>query len=144
MSDAAKQVDFDTNPYEVLGLGAGSPTLSAEDIKKVRPGCFKRQRGLAHTLTPRLHVQAYRKRALALHPDKRPQAQRSGARSTQAWASAACSSPHSATSLLSLPFGTAAEREFNELQKAYDLLWCVLPSGDRTHASTSAHSALMQ
>ena len=36
MSDASKLVDFDANPYEVLGLGAGSPTLSAGDIKKVR------------------------------------------------------------------------------------------------------------
>jgi DnaJ domain len=55
MAGTAPDFSTDVNPYEVLGLGLGSPQLSAADIKS-----------------------AYRKKALLLHPDKRKQTERAG------------------------------------------------------------------
>jgi hypothetical protein len=145
MSDASKPIDFDTNPYEVLGLGAGAPTLSAEDIKKVRPGCAPA---------------ATRSGTLADGSSARPGVSQAGAGTPPGQASTGtakrCAPQHTPggrrlgrmfvaslfTSLLSSPVCAAAEREFNELQKAYDLLWCVFAECRlrRTTESTCAHS----
>ena len=52
----AAPLNPDENPYEVLGLGLGGASLSELEIKK-----------------------AYRRRAIVLHPDKRPAAERAAA-----------------------------------------------------------------
>ena len=94
MVEGKTSLDLEANPYELLGLGQGGAELSEADIKK-----------------------AYRKKALALHPDKRPAVERSGGFAITAVSLFALSTlrpPHA-----------AAEKDFNELQKAYDILWCV-------------------
>jgi len=101
MAGTAPDFSTDVNPYEVLGLGLGSPQLSAADIKS-----------------------AYRKKALLLHPDKRKQTERAGAPTVLDLHTAVLPPRVAASHTLHLRL-PVAEREFNELQKAYEILWCV-------------------
>ena len=80
-------------------------------------------------LSAQLHAQAYRGKALLLHPDKRrtvapegpPQKRCSGA-SESLRGQRRCST----LVMLTRPGSrrVVAEREFNAMQKAYELLWC--------------------
>lgn len=59
------------DPYVVLGLTDGSAATTDAEIKKARRLLYC----AALSLT---QAQAYRKQALARHPDKRPAAERAG------------------------------------------------------------------
>ena len=95
------------NPYGVLGLGLGGADVTEVEIKKARP----RDRAPRLGLTP---AQAYRRRAIEVHPDKRPPAERE--RALPSYSSLARLMP------------SGAESEFNALAKAYELLWRVARS----------------
>ena len=77
---------------------------------------------------PRGRAQAYRTMALKLHPDKRKSTQREGAccrsrerrRRSNAASCRLCASRANTPG----PRRAVAEREFNALQKAYEMLWC--------------------
>jgi len=77
----------------------------------------------------RWRSQAYRTMALKLHPDKRKSTQREGACASGPASVAGAQTPLCATSALLVltdprPLRAVAEREFNLLQKAYEMLWC--------------------
>jgi curved DNA-binding protein CbpA len=77
---------------------------------------------------PHWRVQAYRTMALKLHPDKRKSTQREGAcacgserrRRSNAASCCLCAARTDTPG----PLRAVAEREFNLLQKAYEMLWC--------------------
>ena len=84
-------------------------------------------------------AQAYRKKALELHPDKRKATQREGARSTRSCKARRTlrfeASVATLTRVCACAPAAAAEREFNSLQKAYDLLWCAATLRRHAHAA---------
>lgn len=69
-------VELLRDPYEVLGLVDGTAATPEAEIRKARASYVSQTAG---ALTRSSCAQAYRKQALARHPDKRPALEREGA-----------------------------------------------------------------
>ena len=126
----ADKLDLESNPYETLGLGEGSAELTLPEIKKVRP---RKQTAAASSRVRWLSRAAARAGVPAQGAGAAPRQAQVGAqprcapqplrRSPESRCRERCCS---VLAPLTRPGSrrAVAEREFNALQKAYELLWC--------------------